>query len=139
MTPALATFESTLQTTNIWLAEVMERMGWLNREKAYRALRTVLHALRDRLTIDEVSHLGAQLPLLIRGAFYEGWHPADKPLKKHRADFLASVAAPFEFDQDANPEDICRAVFGTMRKHLTSGAIQKVKHCLPTDLQSLWD
>ena len=36
---------------------------------AYRALRSVLHVLRNRLTPEQAVHLGAQLPLLVRGIF----------------------------------------------------------------------
>jgi len=59
----LSQFDCTILTTNTWLKELMERMGWQDRPSAYRALRAVLHALRDRLTVDEVVTLGAQFPI----------------------------------------------------------------------------
>jgi uncharacterized protein (DUF2267 family) len=71
----LAQFDSTLQTTNTGLRELMERMGWQDRHRAYRALRIVLHALRDWLTVDEVVTLGDQLPMQVRGFYYEGLAP----------------------------------------------------------------
>jgi hypothetical protein len=36
----------------------------------------MLHVLRDRLTIQEAVQPGAQLPMLIRGLYWEGWDPA---------------------------------------------------------------
>jgi uncharacterized protein (DUF2267 family) len=54
----LDAFDKTLQTTNIWLQEIMEELG-PDGQRAYKVLRGVLHALRDRLTIDEAAHLGA--------------------------------------------------------------------------------
>lgn len=45
----------------------MEELDWQDRHAAYLALRATLHALRDRLTVEEVAELGAQLPMLIRG------------------------------------------------------------------------
>ena len=56
----LDVFDKTLQTTNIWLNEITDDLG-PDRKLAYRALRAVLHAFRDRLTIDEAAHFGAQL------------------------------------------------------------------------------
>jgi uncharacterized protein (DUF2267 family) len=55
----LEVFDKTVQTTNAWLKEIMEATG-LDRRRAYRALAAVLHALRDRLTVDEVAQLGAR-------------------------------------------------------------------------------
>jgi len=41
-------------------------------------LGAVLHALRDRLQIGLAVHLGAQLPLLVRGLYYDQWHRASR-------------------------------------------------------------
>jgi uncharacterized protein (DUF2267 family) len=139
MTQVLSTFENTIHTTNVWLEEIMERMGWSDKHRALRALRVVLQALRDRLTIDDATHFGAQLPLLIRGMYYEGWHTAGKPLKQHRIEFLAGIDHALRYDEAADPEEICRAVFDTARLNVTPGAIKKVKHCLPADLQNLFN
>ena len=66
-TTGLEVFDKTVQTTNAWLKEIMEVTG-PDRHRAYRVLAAVLHALRDRLTVDEAAQLGAQLPILIRGS-----------------------------------------------------------------------
>jgi hypothetical protein len=74
----LEVFDTTLHKTNIWLNDLMQIGGWQDRQVAYRALRATLHALRDRLTIDEVAQLSAQLPMLIRGFYYENWDPSSR-------------------------------------------------------------
>lgn len=43
--------------------------------QAYSILRVVLPSRRDRLQVEEVAHLSAQLPMLVRGFFFEGWQP----------------------------------------------------------------
>jgi uncharacterized protein (DUF2267 family) len=132
----LTPFDSTIQTTNIWLHDVLERLGWQDRHRAYHALRAVLHALRDRLSVGEVAALGAQLPMLVRGFYYEGWHPHGKPLKeRHKEEFLAHVAAASFWD---DPERVTRAVLAVLAKHVSHGEIEGVKHGLPTELRSLW-
>jgi uncharacterized protein (DUF2267 family) len=50
--------DATLQKTHIWLNEIMEELHWNDRYKAYAVLRATLHALRDRLSVEEAAHLG---------------------------------------------------------------------------------
>jgi uncharacterized protein (DUF2267 family) len=135
----LDTFDSTLQTTHIWLGELMQALGWEDRHKAYHALSAVLHALRDRLPVNETAHLGAQLPMLIRGLYYEGWHPANKPLKERTRDqFLAHITEAFVFDVEADSEQIARAVLEVVARHVSPGEIEDVKQTLPAPIRKLW-
>ena len=136
---SLAPFDSTLQTTNIWLNDVLERLGWEDQHRAYHALRAVLHALRDRLPVDQAAALAAQLPMLVRGFYYEGWHPHGKPVKeRHKEEFLAHIAEAFRYDPDVDPEWVARAVFQVLSKHVTGGEIEAVKRSLPMEIRSLW-
>jgi uncharacterized protein (DUF2267 family) len=136
---ALKPFDSTIQTTNIWLNDILGRLGWQESYRAYHALRAVLHALRDRLTVEQAAALAAQLPMLVRGFYYEGWHPHGKPVKgRHKEEFLAHVAAAFRDDPDVDPERVTRAVFQVLAKHVTAGEIESVKQSLPAELRSLW-
>jgi uncharacterized protein (DUF2267 family) len=133
----LAAFDSTIQTTNAWLHEVMEELYLRDRHQAYHALRAVLHALRDRLSVDGAAALGAQLPLLVRGIYYEGWHPANKPLKQHREEFLIHLAQELRGDPPADAEAVAKAVFKVLARHVSGGEIEGVKRSLPGDLRSL--
>ncbi|HEX9870658.1 MAG TPA: DUF2267 domain-containing protein [Candidatus Tectomicrobia bacterium] len=109
--------------------------GW---GKASSALKATLHALRDRLMVDEVAHLGAQLPLLIRGMYYEGWNPAGKPVKERRkAAFLTEVQASFRAGK-LDTEPIVRGVFTVLAKHVTAGEIAAVTQMLAPELLDLW-
>jgi uncharacterized protein (DUF2267 family) len=135
----IAAFDSTIQTTNVWLNDLMDRLGWQDKHRAYHALRAVLHALRDRLPVDQAAALGAQLPMLVRGFYFEGWHPGDKPFKERKKeDFLAHIAMAFRDDPDIDPEDVARTVFQVIAKHVTPGEIKHVKISLPGEIRSLW-
>jgi uncharacterized protein (DUF2267 family) len=133
-------FDGTLQKTQIWLNDLMSELGWENHpHKAYLALRTVLHALRDRLTLEEAVQLGAQLPMLVRGFYYEGWTLKGKPHKeRHKEDFLAHIKEAFKDDVTVRPESIARAVFKVLVRHTSKGEIEDVKNMLPKALQELW-
>jgi uncharacterized protein (DUF2267 family) len=136
----LPAFDSTVQVTNVWLHDLQDELNCTDRHRAYRALRAALHALRDRLAVDQAAALAAQLPMLVRGLYYEGWHPHGKPLKdRHKEAFLAHVAAELESDPDANPEEVTRAVYRVISRHISDGEIDSVKHSLPAELRSLWD
>jgi uncharacterized protein (DUF2267 family) len=136
----LEVFDSTVQKTNSWLKELMLELDWDDRHRAYGALRATLHALRDRLTVEEVAQLGAQLPMLIRGFYYEGWDPTNKPLKvREREEFLARIAQYFVRAGDSvHPEPVARAVFAVLAQRVSDGEIEDVKHILPGEIRDLW-
>jgi uncharacterized protein (DUF2267 family) len=132
-------FDATLQKTHIWLNEVMDELRWNDRYKAYGALRATLHVLRDRLSVEEAAHLGAQLPMLIRGFYYEGWTPTGKPGKeRHKEELLVPIREHFRNDPDIDPDQVARAVFRVLAKQVTAGEIGDVKSMLPKDLRALW-
>lgn len=132
-------FDTTIEKTNLWLKDLMGVLGWEDKHKAYRALRTVLHILRDRLTLEEVAQLGAQLPMLVRGFYYEGWTPAGKPERiRHKEQFLDRIALEFRPEENIDPEELARAVFTVLAHRVTEGEIEDVKHVLPVELRTLW-
>lgn len=135
----LDVFDRTLQSTHIWLDDVMEELGWTDRHKAYHALRVVLQGLRDHLPVNEAAHLSAQLPLLVRGVFFEGWHPAKVPIKERsQEEFLVHVTEAFLFDADVSSREVATAVFNVLAKHVDEGESRKIKAVLPQGLRSLW-
>ena len=137
----LEVFDRTLHKTHTWLKEIMETLGIEDRHRAYMALRAVLHALRDRLTVEEAAQLGAQLPMLIRGLYYEGWDPTGKPLKeRHKEEFLAHVARELRTPSGPalDPEAAVRTVFGVLAHRVTEGELADIVGLLPKELRALW-
>ena len=135
----LPVFDTTIQKTNLWLNELMEDLEWDNRHKAYQALRGVLHALRDHLPTSEAAHFSSQLPMLVRGIFFEGWRPNSKNGRDHSADsFLAAVADHFPKDPEIDAERVVRAVFSLLADHIPGGEIEKIIGVMPKQLRSFW-
>lgn len=138
-TTGLSVFDETLQLANIWLDELMQALDWDNKQRAYRMLRATLHALRDRLTPHEAVHLGAQLPMLIRGIYYEGWHMRDTaPAERTKAAFLGHVEAEFKHDPNEDIEAPVAEVLKLLGRKISSGEIEDVRNMLPEEVRALW-
>ena len=140
MSNVIELFDASLQKTQVWLNDLMAELDWQDKpHNASLALRTALHALRDRLTIEEAVHLGAQLPILVRGIYYEGWTLKGKPVKeRHKSEFLDHLAAVFRDDETVDPERVMRAVLKVLAWHISEGETENVKRLLPKTLQELW-
>jgi len=140
-TTGLEVFDTTLEKTHVWLNAVMTEMGWEKElRRAYQSLRSVLHALRDRLPVEEAADLGAQLPMLIRGFYYEGWKPSGKPVKeRHKSEFFAHIEHDFRNDEwPIDAERMVRAVFRVLSRQIAAGEIADIKGVLPAELRELW-
>lgn len=138
-THGVEAFDTTLHRTHEWLHDLMEDLDLDDRQDAYVLLRAVLHALRDHLTIDGCAHLAAQLPMLVRGFYYEGWHPADKPLRyRDQEEFRRQVAAEAPRIQDTRIDEGIEAVLRVLSEKVTGGEVDKIKNALPKQLRELW-
>jgi uncharacterized protein (DUF2267 family) len=135
----LDVFDKTLQTTNIWLDEIMEVVG-PDRQVAWHTLGAVLRTLRDRLPLGLAAHLGSQLPILVRGLYYDQWEPENKPEKtRSLEEFLARVGEQLENIRPVNVQEGTRAVFRVLSRHLDRGQSVKVRDALPEDIRrNLW-
>lgn len=134
----LDVFDRTLHATNGWLKEISEDLG-VDRHAAWKVLSVVLHKLRDRLPVDLSAHLGSQLPLLVRGVYFDQYQPARQPSRCSGLDeFVEEVG---EWLTDATPVDTERAirsVFAVLSRHLAPGQVEKVRANLPKSLRAAW-
>ena len=80
MSTGLPVFDTTVQASNAWLNAIEARFPPCDRQQAYAAFRAAGHVLRDRLPMEAVLGLSAQLPMLLRGVFLEGWRPDEGAL-----------------------------------------------------------
>ena len=133
-------YNDSLAKTQRWFDELGEDLDWDHAGGLAAALGAGLHALRDRLTPGEAAQLGAQLPLLVRGLYYEGWRPAAEPWKeRHGEGFLARVAQELHgYGEMKDPEEVVRAVFRLLARHVSAGEIEDVIDQLPADVRELW-
>ena len=133
----LDVFDKTLQSTNIWLDEITATLG-PDRQVAWKVLSVVLHKLRDRMPVELSAHLSAELPLLVRGVYYDQFQPARQPTDWDREAFVAEVARWLSDIRPVDPKDAIRTVFAVLSRHIPRGQIEKVQHALPADLRAFW-
>jgi uncharacterized protein (DUF2267 family) len=135
-TQHLEVLDSTLQKTHQWI-DAIALDSHTDRHTAYQALRAVLQTLRDRLPADEAAHFSAQLPLLIRGVFYEGYRPAEVPVSLSREQFLERIRQKIVTARNVDALTLTRQVFSTMDGFLCEGELDKIVEVLPRDFLDL--
>ncbi len=97
-------------------------------------LRATLH---DRLPVEETAQLAAQLPMLIRGLYFEGWDPTGKPVKeRHREDFLGRMQREME-RYDIDPERAARRLPGAGEPCQRRRDSRRGAHASPLDTRTM--
>jgi uncharacterized protein (DUF2267 family) len=139
MTRMIHVFERTTHEAHEWVNDLAGRTGWTNEREVLRLLRTVLCKIRDHLPVNEMAQFSAQLPIILRGMFYEGWQPKLTPVhERHAAEFVAAV--------DEKVGDVIayrgvmdiKAVFNLINARISRGEVEDIRACLPQELRDLW-
>ena len=130
-------FSADLRMAEGWIDDLMRCLGWHDRQRTYSALLSTLRALRDCLGRDEAVYVGAQLPALLRGHYYEGWHPhARKTLSRNA--FLDRVLDGVHRDVAVDAEQVARAVMALLATHIPAAELEDAKAATPPALHNLW-
>ncbi|MEU5660464.1 DUF2267 domain-containing protein [Streptomyces sp. NPDC047737] len=131
-----SSFDTMVDKANRLLRDIEEANGWPKerRKQSYAALRAVLHRLRDRLSADAAAHLGAQLPTLIRGVYYDGWKPSETPVKLSGEEFFQRVRDDFPYAVDGGIETVVRTVLESLKRYVSEGEWNHLKSGLPHSL-----
>lgn len=131
-------FDSSLQKTNLWLKDVEVELHAAGRPRAYCALRAVLHCLRDCMPVDGAAKFSSQMPLLVRGVFFDGWRPRRKHLRYTKARFLARLGEELRNEGGLDAALAARAVFHVLERHLSPGEIRAIRLVLPREVRQFW-
>jgi len=133
----LEVFDRTVQSTNLLLKELGAELHWEDRHDVYMALRSSLHALRDRLPPEEASQFAAQLPLLVKGVFYDGWRPGATPVKvRDPQGFLDLARREMQPTKpNVNAEQMVGTVYRVLARHVSPGEWDDVRRSLPESLR----
>jgi uncharacterized protein (DUF2267 family) len=127
-------FNHALHTANIWLADIASALGTRDRRFSQRVIRTWLHTLRDRLTVDAATKFGQQLPELLRGGYYDGWEPNRVPIKYTVDQYLQRFAAQAGIPPAEVPATAA-TVTGVIASHMSPGQLDEALAELPRALR----
>jgi uncharacterized protein (DUF2267 family) len=134
----LAELQGAVRATEEWIDDLQQRLGWHDRERVYSALLATLHALRDALAQKEAVYVGAQLPALLRGLYYDGWHPRGPAPPRSRSAFIARIQDGVHRDPGIDAEQVARAVLALLASRLPAGELEDAKAATPQPLHNLW-
>jgi uncharacterized protein (DUF2267 family) len=136
----ISNIDKSTQKTKEWLHEVQDELGWEDENMVYIAFRAVIQTLRDRLPVEEAIELADELPMVMKGLYYEGYTPKHKPEKiKNRTEFFQRVQQKSP-RRPIQTEEATRAVFHLLENKLSGGGeIKQVKGNLPKDIQDFWE
>ena len=132
-------FTSAANQAQQWVNELAADLGWDER-RSYRLLRSFLHTLRDWLSPGEMADLSAQLPLLVRGIFFEGWQPGKSPAADRSKDnFVSRVWTDLAREESlGDPDHAITMVFRLLERHLDAGELKQVRSTMKKGLRQLW-
>ena len=130
--------DRSVEKAHVWINEMAEELGTDDSHRAYRVLRSFLHALRDHLSVDEAAKLAAQLPIFVRGVFYEGWDPSRTPEHARDIDsFLTRIASDAGLAGETEASFAASAATRVLRRHVSAGEGDSVLNALPQHLREL--
>jgi len=131
--------DEAVRATADWIEAFVRHLGWQDRDRAYQALRAASHALRDCLPLDEAVALGAQLPALLRGMYYDGWRPTGHAFRiRTREAFLERIREGVHRDPAIDAEQVARGFLGFLAERLPAAELEDARAVTPAELRGLW-
>lgn len=134
-----STMDHTFQVTNEWVHQLDELVPWEDSNKSFRLLRATLHTVRDQLGVEETAQLSAQLPLFLRGVFFDGWDPSRTPSTlREKPDVVGRVIDGMSPDSLDDPEAAINAVLSLLNTRISAGEIRDVRNSMRKSVRDMW-
>lgn len=135
----LEVIDHSVHLSHEWINELAERLEWSSKRSTLRLLRITMRHLRDHLHVNELAQMSAQMPILMRGLFFEGWVPKITPIKERNAsDFIAFITDQMGVAEEYHGREDIKCVFDLLNNRISKGEIEDVRASLPTGIRDLW-
>jgi len=138
-------FDKYAQEGNIFVKSVANKLGHPDEvSRTGIIIRSVMHTLRDRLTVSESLNLIAQLPMFLKAVYVENWKYREQPLRYDTLEeFKAEVKkrqeqyGEHEFDWKKSTDEIIAIVLQQMGIYISRGEAEDIMAQLPKELEEL--
>lgn len=141
MSTNIASLDRAIQNTVLWLNDIQTELKWDSPDNVYSATKAVLQTIRDRLPVEEVVHLTANLPLVMKGMLMDGYDLAEKPAGIWTQDLFFELVEEYynPFKRNAiHPEDAVRAVIRVLNRRMGGGEMCKFAATMPLEIKELF-
>lgn len=128
--------DETVQQTYVWINQVADAFHG-NRHQGFQIIRAFLHELRDHLMLDESAQLAAQLPLLLRGVYFEGWDPSRNLQHERSAEEFMDRFVRESGIRPMDAPDALAVAARVLRDHISGGEAEEVFKALPAHIRDL--
>lgn len=111
------------------------------REKAGRILSSILHALREIISVNESLQLVSQLPMFLKAVYVNGWSIRKTRKVKDLSDFIElvkfynGVTSKVDFYSEDITENYIKTTFIVLRKYISLGEYEDIRTELPKELK----
>lgn len=135
----LEMIDHSVQLLHEWINELSDVLGWTEQRHVLQLLRSTLMGVRDHLPHEETADFAAQLPIILRGLYYENWRPAATPLKdRSREAFVQAIKRRLATSEQFSGDKDVSAVLGFLNTKISAGELSDVRGALPPRIRDLW-
>lgn len=138
-------FESYAKDGRDFIKHVAVELKIMDTNRAGRITRCVLHALRNRITVEESFQLMAQLPMAIKAVYVDGWKVSASYRRiKDLGDFLAEIikedgsSSWRDFSSLEDAQNAAWGVFKVLTFYVSPGEIKNVLGVLPEEIRNFF-
>jgi uncharacterized protein (DUF2267 family) len=123
-----------------WMDDICDALGTVDRGYGLAALRAVLHALRDRLTLEQSAHFSGHLPVLFGGIYFENWNPNARTTRDRTVgEFAERVRRSLGGASAHDGLRIVAAVFGVFERNLAGDDCTHFAHTQASEFSRDWE
>lgn len=138
-------FERYAAEGNRFINEIAYELG-VDRNRAARITRAVLHAIRDRIPPDDAIQFAQGLPMAIKGVFIDRYDMSITPVAiRHADDFINFIynkngsASYVDFPEKRHVIEALRGVFRVLERNMDYGQVEQIKHMFNTEIYEMID